>query len=436
MLLWLIPLQAQQMDVHEFIRLKKGLFNYRHVAIDKKQAILDLKTGEKGFTFLANGTTEIQAEEGEGILTLKVPHKTTFIVIKHPEYGQLAWKVPVKNLKKKNHYEAFLYTNSPDKEYKVDKQWVIFKIKPVNAIVGIDSTQTSVRTGNVQFYLPVGKHTYWVESPFYSKVEDTFELSDSVGLTIPVELQPFYSYLTVNTAIEGSQIFVDGLPIGMTQGTSGHLNEGTHRVTVIKNEHCYYDEDVVVGKAEKKTLDLTLDQLYLQSWKKKKKVEVQPVIQKDTVPANHDIAAKPPVSAPVTIKALDENTEIFVNHESVGYGQWEGQLEQGFYTVSSKKDDVESLQQYIWIEDEFPQTLVLNAPVADYGVLNIHSNEIGAEIYMNKNLIGHTPCVVNNLPAGKRFKIRLRKKGFQDVTQEVSVIGNDMVDVELLMKRK
>ena len=101
LLLLAIRVSGQEMRIEDFKKQKKGILNFRHIVTDKKEAIIDLKTGEKGFTFLANGKTEAKAEEGEEMLSVKVPHKTTFITIKHPDYGQLTWKVPGKSLRKK-----------------------------------------------------------------------------------------------------------------------------------------------------------------------------------------------------------------------------------------------------------------------------------------------------------------------------------------------
>lgn len=36
------------------------------------------------------------------MVTLTLPHRTSFLVIKHPVYGQLAWKVPDGVLKRKS----------------------------------------------------------------------------------------------------------------------------------------------------------------------------------------------------------------------------------------------------------------------------------------------------------------------------------------------
>ena len=69
-IVWLLGLSltvnAQQMRVEQFSKQKKGPFNLHHVKTDKQQATIDMKTGEKGFKFLANGKTEVQAEEADG----------------------------------------------------------------------------------------------------------------------------------------------------------------------------------------------------------------------------------------------------------------------------------------------------------------------------------------------------------------------------------
>ena len=93
--LWAIPfsLSAQQIRVDDFSRLKKPFLGTKTYQTDKQYALLDLYTQETGFEFLV-GQQPIQAQEGDGFLTLSLPDKTRFFTIKHPEYGQLVWKIP------------------------------------------------------------------------------------------------------------------------------------------------------------------------------------------------------------------------------------------------------------------------------------------------------------------------------------------------------
>ena len=422
----LLTSTAQEMHIVEFKKLKKGPLNMNHVVTSKKEAILDLKTSEKGFSFMADGKQEVAAEEGEGILTLKVPDKTAFIVVKHADYGQLTWKVPQKKgLRRKKHYTATLQTFSPDKEYKLKEQWVIFEIQPQDAILTVDSTMTTIHGGRKQMYLPIGKHAWLAEAPFHQEEKDTVELTDEERKIVKIALQPVYSYLTVKTELEGCDIIVDGQWIGKTQGTSGHLREGSHRLIVMKDSLCYYDAGFDIGWKEKKTIELTAADLRPVSTKKsldwyyaqlaRDSVKTDSLSADSSLHGNlqtPDSCLQSPsvaIKAPVSIKAVDDFTGIWVNRELKGYGSWEGELEPGFYLVSTEKDGLESKSKPL---------------------------EIGANVYINDKLVGTTPCVIKDLPGDSRCEVRLEKAGFSRAVKTVKVVGNDLTYVKLELKKR
>ena len=434
LVVFLLPAEAQKMSIEKFKRVKFDLLNHTLMPVDKKQAILDLKTDEKGFTFKADGQVDVKAEEGEGNLKLLIPHKTKFLVIKHPDYGQLTWKAPGRGLRKKKHYQANLLTDKPGKEYKLSKQWVVFKVEPANAILQLDSTTVLLRDGTAQFNVPVGKHGYHVEAPFYEELSDSLELSDSVKLTVPVVLQSFYSYLTVRTPMPDATIVLDGQPIGKGSATSGHLQAGAHHLMVVKGTESFYDDIISLGKAEKKIVELAKEDIRSNSVVLKRQV-----VRTDSLPKTQDDGKSAALTlvtkAPVTITAPDDSTEIWINREPVALGKWEGKLELGYYVLNTSKDGRESSPIPLWVDDELPKFLDLRAPMASYGLLNIHSNVVGATIYINKIKVGQTPFIVENLPASKPCKVRLTYDGFRDAEATITPIGNDMVDVELKMKQ-
>lgn len=431
-----LTLSAQEMRVDGFSKQKKGPLNMNHVVTNKQQAILDLKTGEKGFSFLANGKTEVAAEENGGMLTLKTPDKTSFVVIKHADYGQLTWKVPLKKgLRKKKHYVATLLTFSPEKNYQLQEQWVIFDTQPYDVILTIDSTMTTVHGGRAQFFLPIGKHTWKAESPFYMQEEGSFELTDEERLNVAISLQPVYSYLTVKTPCLDCQIYVDGQYIGQTQATSGHLREGIHRLTLMREDQPYYEGDFSIGWKEKKTIELTMDDLRAIN-NKKRGPKIEDRKQETEDRSLESIAISEAIVAPVTIKALDDSTAIWVNRELKGYGHWEGSLEAGFYLISTEKDGLESRSTNLWITDSTPQNLELLAPMNNYGILNVHCNEIGAEVYINGRLAGLTPCVVKDLPADSPCMVTLVKNGYFKEEKSVQVPVNDMMDVNMKLRKR
>ena len=430
-----LPCVAQKISIGQFKRVTFDLATKKMFPVDKKMATLDLKTDEKGFTFKADGKTEIAAQEGDGQITLLAPHKTAFILVKHPEYGQLIWKVPGKGLKKKKHYQAIMQTDKPGKEYKLSKQWVVFHVIPENAILQVDSTVALVRDGTAQFELPLGKHGYHAEAPFYEELSDSVEVVDSAKLVVPVVLQSVYSYLTVKLPIAEGLIFVDSEPIGKGEATSGHLQPGDHHLIVMQEETCLADTVFNMGVGEKKILALKASDLRARPLMARA-INPQPIEEVKDSTVTDSLAAVPQDSlkAPVTITAPDAETQIWLNREPLAYGKWEGQLGIGFYSVSTVKEGLESKPIFLWVDDTLPKVVDLSLPKASYGVLNIHSNVVGATILINRVEVGVTPCILENLPATVACKIQLKKKGYRDAAITVMPVPNDMLNVEINMK--
>ena len=430
-----LPCVAQKISIGQFKRVKFDFAKKKMYPVDKKMATLDLKTDEKGFTFKADGKTEIAAQEGDGQITLLAPHKTAFILVKHPEYGQLIWKVPGKGLRKKKHYQAIMQTDKPGKEYKLSKQWVVFQVIPENAILQVDSTVALVRDGTAQFELPLGKHGYHAEAPFYEELSDSVEVVDSAKLVVPVVLQSVYSYLTVKLPIAEGLIFIDSEPIGKGEATSGHLQPGDHHLIVMQEETCFADTVINMGVGEKKVLALKTSDLRARPLMARA-INPQPIEEVKDSTVTDSLAAVPQDSlkALVTITAPDEETQIWLNREPLAYGKWEGQLGIGFYSVSTLKEGLESKPIFLWVDDTLPKVVDLSLPKASYGVLNIHSNVVGATILINRMEVGVTPCILENLPATVACKILLKKKGYRDAAITVMPVPNDMLNVEINMK--
>ncbi len=437
-----LPIGAQQIQVEEYRQVKRTWLKRllkKAVSADKQQATLDLYTGEKGFTFKAEGQTEVKAQEQDGMLTLLLPDKTRFLVIEHPDYGQHSWKIPEsKGLRRKKHYQAVLHTSSPKKIFKPGKQWVVMDITPDNAVVTMDSTTTAVRNGKAQFFLPVGKHQYEVVSPFHHSVTDSLELTDSIPLNIPVTLQPFYSYITVNVPEGDYYVYIDGQFVGHGTSTSGHLMAGEHEVTLRRNKVYFYEQRVTVGPAEKVVVDIPADKLspHLLAYRDKQVLSAR---QQTTAPqAPQDsltTKTQQPDMVPVTIKAATEQTEIWVDRVHVGNGSWSGQLPMGFHAVNTQNDGLQSPPTYVFLDDTFPKTLDLQSPTEEYGMLNIHSNVVGATILINGQEVGTTPCLIERLPARYSYQLVVQKEGYKTVRKTVKPRGNDMVDVDIPMKK-
>ena len=440
-----LPLNAQRMRIEDFARYKKPFLRKATFTTDKQSALLDLYTNEKGFQFFV-GEVAVPVAEAEGFVTLTLPNHTAFLTIKHPTYGQIAWKVPNKELKKRKHYHAYLHTESLDKEFQQEKQWVLLHIQPEHAIVFIDSTFHSIQDGHLLLYLPIGRHSCRIESPFYQTWSDTIELSDSARFGKNVTLVPYYAYLTVETPFSDAQIWLDGKLIGTQKVETGRLSPGRYRLTISRMDWIYYDQFIEITNAERKVIDLHT-------------VTMQPLRQAETQPGIGLIWSGTTLATPdatlntngtddhitytrsdsnqklsnIHITAIDAETEIWLNRERVGHGGWQGLLSPGFYAVSSKKDGLESRTRYFWVEEGTAAEWDLTSPMADYGLLNISCNEVDATIFLNGIAVGTTPRVLKDLPVDRSYRVRL-VKGRKTAETVVQLKGNDIVNVNLKLK--
>lgn len=448
--LWIILLStlalsatAQRMRVDDFVPYRKASLKKNTLTVDKRQALLDLFTNEQGFQFQA-GDVAIAARENEGFLTLALPPHTDFLTIKHPDYGQLVWKIPGKPLKKKKRYRAYLYTESPGKEFRQEKQWALFSVQPEHAILYVDSSMHTIRDGHLALYLPIGRHVCRIESPFYKTLCDTIELTDSARFEKQFFLESFYAYLTVETDLPHALILLDGQPLGLRRIETGRLMPGRYRISIRQDNQLYYDRFLEIANAERKVLDL-------------RNVSLRPIpsdtlyAEQTSVPSgsstldnssrsnNSDSgsSASGPFSAPrskVHLTAFDAQTEIWLNREPVGTGEWQGELPPGFYAVSSRKDGLESRTDFFWVEPGKTVELNLHSPLADYGLLNISCNEEGAHVFLNDMEVGVTPCVIRNLPTDRSYRIRLIKDN-QSAECTLLLKKNDIVNVNLQLRK-
>lgn len=427
------PVMAQRMHVEDFGRYKKPFLHKASFTTDKRQALLDFFTNEKGFQFFVEDAP-VAATEGEGMVTLALPHRTGSLIIKHPVYGQLAWKVPNGVLKKKKHYHAYLHTESLEKEFRQQKQWALISTVPERAIVYVDTVIHPLLDGNLSLYLPLGRHVCRIESPFYQTLNDTIELTDIVRFEKRYVLQPFYAYLTVETDWPDARICLDGDSLGLQRVETSRLMPGRYRLTVNQGDLLYYEQWLELANAERKVVDLHGIELrpFPQLGQSIEMSGFPDEVLADSM-ASDGLQEQSGQWADVHITAFDADTEIWLNRERVGQGEWRGNLAPGFYAVSSRKEGLDSRTDFFWVDAGKSVELNLISPLADYGLLNVSCDEVDATVFLNGLAIGSAPCVLRNLPVGRTYRVRL-VKGRKAAETLVRLRGNDIVNVKLKLK--
>lgn len=428
------PVMAQRMHVEDFGRYKKPFLHKASFTTDKRQALLDFFTNEKGFQFFVEDAS-VAATEGEGMVTLALPHRTGSLIIKHPVYGQLAWKVPNGVLKKKKHYHAYLHTESLEKEFRQQKQWALISTVPERAIVYVDTVIHPLLDGNLSLYLPLGRHVCRIESPFYQTLNDTIELTDIVRFEKRYVLQPFYAYLTVETDWPDARICLDGDSLGLQRVETSRLMPGRYRLTVNQGDSLYYEQWLELANAERKVVDLHGIELrpFPQLGQSIEMSGFPDEVLADSM-ASDGLQEQSGQWADVHITAFDADTEIWLNRERVGQGEWRGNLAPGFYAVSSRKEGLDSRTDFFWVDAGKSVELNLISPLADYGLLNVSCDEVDATVFLNGLAIGSAPCVLRNLPVGRTYRVRL-VKGRKAAETLVRLRGNDIVNVKLKLKK-
>lgn len=403
------PVMAQRMHVEDFGRYKKPFLHKASFTTDKRQALLDFFTNEKGFQFFVEDAP-VAATEGEGMVTLALPHRTGSLIIKHPVYGQLAWKVPNGVLKKKKHYHAYLHTESLEKEFRQQKQWALISTVPERAIVYVDTVIHPLLDGNLSLYLPLGRHVCRIESPFYQTLNDTIELTDIVRFEKRYVLQPFYAYLTVETDWPDARICLDGDSLGLQRVETSRLMPGRYRLTVNLGDSLYYEQWLELANAERKVVDLHGIELrpFPQLGQSIEMSGFPDEVLADSM-ASDGLQEQSGQWADVHITAFDVDTEIWLNRERLGQGEWRGNLAPGFYAVSSRKEGLDSRTDFFWVDAGKSVELNLISPLADYGLLNVSCDEVDATVFLNGLAIGSAPCVLRNLPVGRTYRVRLVK---------------------------
>lgn len=117
-----------------------------------------------------------------------------------------------------------------------------------------------------------------------------------------------------------------------------------------------------------------------------------------------------------------------------GEGKWDGKLSKGLYAINTQKDGLESATYYLWVDTETEQTINLSTPQSAYGMLNVQSNVVDADILINGILSGKTPTIIRNLPADHTYEVKLKKAGHKDIVKSIYIRGNEMNNLSIYMK--
>lgn len=284
-------------------------------------------------------------------------------------------------------------------------QHVVFEITPVDidAMVEIDGAFLQVTKGSegiVDKRLKPGTYQYTVTAPNYNSRTGQIIVRDK-KVEVSVALTPAFGFLNINgVSLDDAVVYVDNSRVESNNLTTVQLPKGEHNIRIVKPRHKPYQTRVNIADGQS--------------------VNITPVLV-----ANF---------APVTIKASDSDTQIWLNDVLVAKGVYTTELELGIYEVEARKALHSSTPQFFEVVAAEPMTVELKAPTPICGSVDVSSTPQKGEIFIDDVATGQqTPATIKNLLIGEHT-ITVKKSGYDVASQRVTIVKDQMQYVTIPLK--
>lgn len=391
--------QAQEISVASFKMLENDLTANTTGTIEHDQngeiaALIKVVSPEQGFVFDGGMVGIVKAKQEVGEVWVYVPHGIKRITVKHPTLGVLRdyyFPVPIE---KARTYEMKLTTGRVETivTHTVNKQFVMFNVKPVDAVVELNDEVLIVDgEGYAEKSMPLGTYNYRVSCANYQTEAGQITVTKDSKAEVNVTLRPNVGCIKLDGAEEyhGAHVFVDNERVGQLPLLVPDKKAGEHSVKVVKPLYKTYTQQVNVAAG-------------------------------DTVNVDVEMVAN---FAKVTVLSSDEQGEIWIDGKKMAVGKWEGALEIGEYKVEVKKDGHQPVTDVLSIYDHTERTFRLGAPRKLFTSVEISSRPSKAKVSIDGELVGETPLVKSDILVGEHV-ITFERSGYASVEKKVELKAN------------
>lgn len=301
--------------------------------------------------------------------------------------------------------EEKINVNSESISFRIDinhetarPQYVVFQVKPTNAIITIDNKEyTTNQYGDLTVLLNNGSYSYTVSAQEYHDDKGSFIVNGS-KVAKSIELRPAFGWVKIPAQgnLRDASVYIDNKFIGQVPVESDKLASGVHEIRIVKNMYLTHKSSITVE--DNKTLDYA------------------PTLVADF--------------AHVTLSTGDiSGCEIYINNELKGTNSWSGDLATGAYIFEARKAShrTTTVTKNITATPA-NQSYILQAPTPILGTLDVRSTPAMADIYIDGKKIGDQTPTMLDLLVGKH-KVTIRKDGFSDYSQEVTISEGKIIDI-------
>lgn len=336
--------------------------------------------------FQGNAATFIELEYHVGEVWVYLSSKpATYLKISHPDFGSTEFWFPY-DLKPKQGYEMVLVnktSTTPDVVY----NYLVVTADRSNAAVYIDDVFEGEQYAQKSF-IAGEKHSWRIECELYHTESGEAVIPDKEGESIIVEkmLRPAFGYLNITSSPEsGAIVYIDDNKVGVTPYTTDKLASGKHKVLVTMER--YFDNE--------KTFTVT---------------------DGNTIQAHMTMMAN---FVNVNI-ATDSESDIYIDNEFKGKGNWSGILNDGNHAFEARKASHRNSVKNIKLTLGKDENIVIPNPTPIYGTIDLSTDPASAKIIIDDKDFGTTPRVLNNLLIGTH-ELRIEKEGCAIVTKTITL---------------
>jgi len=342
--------------------------------------------------FSADLGTFVYSENATGEVKLFLTEHCKTLIIKHPDYGVLTYRMPI-SVEGFKTYKMVLEADKSIVAPKVtfNSNYVNIKVVPSDATITVDGVYCSNGKANISIGEP---HELVVSHEFYHTYEKDIYSSADEKLTYEVNLVPAFGWLYIESEPEnGATILINGKKKGTTPFRSDTLASGEYEVTLLKEMF---------------------------------ETTVKTVVVRDNNVGEIAIPMKP-LFAEVNV-STDLKSDIYVDGEKVGTGSWKGRLNEGDHVFEAKKTSHRSTNKSVYILIGKAENITLDAPIPIYGAIDVQSNPDEAVVYLDGEKIGETPFKQNNVLIGAHT-LRFEKKNYDNLTKTIEVKEGEILSV-------
>ena len=271
------------------------------------------------------------------------------------------------------------------------KVHLIVRADQENATIYIDDEPLGTKEAS-KLLMQGTTHTWMIKCNMYHTETGSVTLNERT--VIDKKLRPNFGYLNISTTPEqGAKVFVDEEYVGQSPVTTEKLKSGSHSVRVMKDMYKMTEKSFTVTDGQTTNATLNMSANFVN----------------------------------VTINT-ESQSDIYVDDEYKGKGQWTGRLSDGSHIFEARKANHRDSKKSLDLFLGETKTINIDSPQPINGEIEINSSPMGATIYIDGKNYGETPNYISDILIGEH-ELKLTKQGCAEVKKSITIKEGETLSV-------